>query len=216
MKKHNILVIGDLHFPFEHKKALEFCKSVYKSHDIHEVVQIGDILDMHFSSYHQADPDGHGAGKELELAKKSIAEWEKAFPVMTITTGNHDAMAERKMMTGGLSKEWFRGYNEVLGVKDWKFQPFYETGNWHFSHGMGQMVHTRAKDLGMHCVAGHVHSKMEARNYDGLWSVFTGCLIDDKEYAFAYGKYGKKSKIGCVVIEDAHSINPTVKMISLK
>ena len=57
----NILVVGDLHEPFTRKGYLEFCKSIYYKYNCNEVVFIGDIIDNHYSSFHDTDPDGRSA-----------------------------------------------------------------------------------------------------------------------------------------------------------
>ena len=53
----NILVIGDLHCPFDLEGYLEFCLEQYETYNINHVIFIGDILDNHAFSYHEADPD---------------------------------------------------------------------------------------------------------------------------------------------------------------
>ena len=54
----NVLVIGDLHCPFDLDEYLDFTIEQYYKHNCSEVIFIGDIIDNHFSSYH--DPCGHG------------------------------------------------------------------------------------------------------------------------------------------------------------
>ena len=49
----NILVIGDLHEPFCLDAYLDFCKEQYDKFNCNEVIFIGDIIDNHFSSYHE-------------------------------------------------------------------------------------------------------------------------------------------------------------------
>ena len=59
----NVLVIGDIHAPFELGKGyLQFCKDTYKEYNCNRVVFIGDIIDNHYSSYHETDADGLGGG----------------------------------------------------------------------------------------------------------------------------------------------------------
>ena len=60
-----VLAIGDLHEPFCLDGFLDFNKSL-KPRGPKEIVFIGDIVDNHYSSYHEADPDGMSAGDELE------------------------------------------------------------------------------------------------------------------------------------------------------
>ena len=56
----NILVIGDLHEPFCLDKYLDFCIDKYNEFNCTEVVFIGDVIDNHYSSYHETDADGMG------------------------------------------------------------------------------------------------------------------------------------------------------------
>ncbi len=95
-KKRNILVVGDLHAPFIKEGYLEFCKKVYKEHKCNMVVFTGDVLDSHFSSFHDANPDGMAAGEELTAAIKQLKKWHKAFPKAKVCLGNHDRIAYRK------------------------------------------------------------------------------------------------------------------------
>jgi len=79
-----VLVIGDVHAPFERKDYLQFCIDTYNKYRCNKVVFIGDIIDNHFSSYHETDADGKGGGDELELAIKRIADWYNAFLMLML------------------------------------------------------------------------------------------------------------------------------------
>jgi len=57
-ENNNILVIGDLHEPFCLDKYLDFCIQKYIEFGCNEVVFIGDIIDNHYSSYHETSADG--------------------------------------------------------------------------------------------------------------------------------------------------------------
>ncbi len=61
-----VLVIGDLHEPFCLDGYLDFCKKQYAIHNCNAVVFIGDIIDNHYSSYHESSADGMGGKYELE------------------------------------------------------------------------------------------------------------------------------------------------------
>ena len=47
-----VLVIGDIHAPFERKDYLQFCMNTYHKYRCNIVVFIGDCIDNHFPSYH--------------------------------------------------------------------------------------------------------------------------------------------------------------------
>ena len=78
-KENKVLVIGDIHAPFTRKDYLQFCIDTYNKYECNKVVFIGDIIDNHFSSYHETDADGLGGDTELGLAIDMIQEWYKAF-----------------------------------------------------------------------------------------------------------------------------------------
>ena len=80
----NVLVIGDLHEPFCLDGYLDFCIEKYNEYSCTEVVFIGDVIDNHFSSYHETSADGMGGADELEFAIERISRWYKAFPIATV------------------------------------------------------------------------------------------------------------------------------------
>ena len=99
--KNNILVIGDVHAPFTHKEYLQFCRHQQEVFDCGQVIFIGDIVDFHYSSFHNTDPDGLSAGDEAEEAQQQLEEWYQMFPKATVTVGNHDLIMYRKMFASG-------------------------------------------------------------------------------------------------------------------
>ena len=80
----NILVIGDLHEPFCLDEYLDWCLEQYEIYSCNQVIFIGDVIDNHYSSYHETSADGMGGSDELELSIKRIARWYKAFPKATV------------------------------------------------------------------------------------------------------------------------------------
>ena len=117
----NILIIGDLHAPFTLPKYLDFCKEQQKKYNCGKVIFIGDIIDNHYSSYHESDPDGMSAGDELDKAIQDIQAYYDAFPKATVIIGNHDRLVYRKAFSGGVSKRWVKEYKDVLKVPNWEF-----------------------------------------------------------------------------------------------
>ena len=53
-----VLVIGDLHTPFDYEPYFEHCIAVYDKYECNRVVFIGDCVDNHYSSYNETDADG--------------------------------------------------------------------------------------------------------------------------------------------------------------
>lgn len=203
-KGENILVIGDLHEPFCLNGYLEFCKKQYDKFNCTKVLFIGDIIDNHYSSYHETDADGLSGGQELQLAKSKIAKWYKTFSEAIVLIGNHDRMIMRKAQTSDIPKEWIRDYKEVLETPKWEFVDRYIIGNVQYIHGEAGTARTKCRADMMSTVQGHLHTQAYTEWYVGanykIFAVQVGCGIDHNSYAMAYAKRGKKPAIGCTVI----------------
>ena len=83
-------------------------------YNCNRVVFIGDVIDNHYSSYHESDADGLGGGQELELAISKIANWYQAFPKAHVTIGNHDRLIMRKAQTSAVPKKWIKGLQRCI------------------------------------------------------------------------------------------------------
>ena len=199
-----VLVIGDLHAPFELEGYLQFCKDLKKKHKTDKVVFIGDIIDNHFSSYHETDPDGMSGGQELEAAIKVVAQWYKAFPEATVIIGNHDRLIMRKAFSSAIPKIWIKDYNDVLGTPNWVWEDRLVIDNVQYIHGEGGTARTRCKADLMSTVQGHLHTQCYTEWFVGAnYKVFgtqVGCGIDFDTYAMAYAKRGKKPAVGAAVV----------------
>lgn len=206
-----MLVIGDLHEPFCIDGYLEFCQEQYDRFNCNQVVFIGDIIDNHYSSYHETDPDGMGGGKELTFAKKKIAKWNRAFPKAWVIIGNHDRIIMRKAQTSNIPKEWIKSYKEVLNTPDWNFVDRLEIDEVQYIHGEAGKADRKCLTDMMSTVQGHYHSECYTKFYVGqsfkLFGMQVGCGIDKDSYAMAYAKRGKKPIIGCAVILNGQPIN---------
>ena len=202
--RRNVLVIGDLHEPFCLDSYLDFCKKQYDEFDCEEVIFIGDVIDNHFSSYHETSADGMGGAQELELAIKRIARWKEVFPVATVIIGNHDRLIMRKAQTSAIPSKWIKSYKQVLEVPGWNFTERYVKDGVQYIHGEGGTARTKCRADMMNTVQGHLHTQCYTEHYVGqnfrVWGTQTGCGINHETYAMAYAKYGKKPIIGCVVV----------------
>lgn len=204
--KQNVLIIGDLHEPFCLDGYLAFCKEVYKKYQCNKVVLIGDIIDNHYASYHETDPDGYGGGQELELAVKGLAKWFKAFPIADVCIGNHDRIVMRKAHTSNVPRAWVRDYKDVLKVPTWNFQDDFVHNNVLYIHGEGVTARTKALRESMSTVQGHRHTEgyvwFNPRRTGSLFGMQVGCGLDDSSYAAAYSKHFPSAVIGCGVVLD--------------
>jgi len=207
-KERRILVVGDIHAPFTLDGYLEFCKDVYDKYLCNQVIFIGDILDNHYSSYHETDPNGMSGADELEIAIAQVAEWSEAFPVADVIIGNHDRLIMRKAFSSAVPKEWIKSYNEVLGT-NWNWTERIVYDNVQYVHGEGGTARTKARNDMMSTVSGHIHTQaycewLVGRNFK-VFAMQVGCGIDASSYAAAYARNFKRQAIGCSVVLGGHT-----------
>jgi hypothetical protein len=212
----NVLVVGDLHEPFTLDGYLEFCKKTYKKYNCNKVVFIGDVIDNHFSSFHETDANGMGGADELDLAIRKIAKWYKAFPVAHVTIGNHCRLIMRKAQTGQVPQKWIKEFKEVLETPKWKFVIDHYIDGVRYVHGdkSGKPSMSAKRDM-VSTVSGHYHTDFYVNWYFGktraIFGMACGCGIDSKSYAMGYMAGGRKEAIGCGVVLGGHTAI-TVKM----
>lgn len=199
-----VLVVGDLHFPFDKWGYLEFCIEIKERYNCNEVVFTGDIIDNHYTSFHETDPDGMSANQELECALKKVDLWHRFFPEAKVCIGNHDLIPDRKRFTAGISSKWLKKIDEVLCTPNWDFKEEHEIDNVLYTHGTGRKARNRAKDELISIVQGHYHSESYVEYFVGLermiFAMQVACGIDRRAYAMAYGKHFKKPHINCGVV----------------
>jgi hypothetical protein len=205
----NVLIIGDLHQPFTKQGYLEHCIHIYKKYKCNKVISIGDLIDQHFSSYHETDPDGLSAGDELDRAVEGLQAWKEAFPVVDVCVGNHDLLAQRKIFSAGVSKKWLKPFEDVLNLQTWSFKEHYIYDNVLYTHGTGtrgqNAAYNRMMNRGISTVQGHLHTegsiRYNATNEALRFSMQVGCGVDEAAYAMEYGKnFTKKMILSCGVV----------------
>ena len=199
-----VLVVGDLHSPFDLDSYFDHCVEVYERYNCNRVVFIGDVIDNHYSSYHETDADGMGGGQELELAIKRLERYYHRWPDAHVTVGNHDRIIMRKAQSGGVPKEWIKDYQEVLRTPNWKYVTDVEIDGVLYIHGEAGTAKTKARADMRSTVQGHLHTQAYTEYFVGansrVFGTQVGCGIDAKSYAMAYMKVGKKPAIGCAVV----------------
>jgi hypothetical protein len=203
----NKIIIGDTHEPFCRAGYLEFCREVQERFNCGTVIHIGDLIDVHYSSFHDSDPDGFGAGEELDRAIYKVSRWYKVFPEVKVCIGNHDAIIQRKAFASGLSSRWIKGFGEVLHTPNWEYEMEYEIGNNLYTHTLGGNLLNAAMARRQSLICGHLHTvagvQWNVNKESKLFAMQVGTGINDKAYAFAYAKLvAKKSILSCGVILD--------------
>jgi hypothetical protein len=224
-----ILVISDLHCPYQHKDALAFLQALKDKYSPDRVINLGDELDFHAMSFHDSDPDLDSAGRELQRGREVLWELEKMFPRMDLVDSNHGSMTYRKAKANGIPRHLILNYRDaVFGEKrkdgaivrpdgrgdGWTWRPSLDIAlpngqNLHVVHGASKSTIQNVKQYGCCFMQGHHHSTFETV-YNGTpsalnWGASFGCLIDDESYAFAYNKNTPaRPVIGCGIILDGH------------
>ena len=210
MNHKRILVISDMHLPYQHKDSIKFLKEIKKEFRPDKIVNIGDLLDFHAISMHDSNPDLYSAGMELDKAKEYIKVLEDIFPEVIEVDSNHSSLVYRRALKYGMSKQFLKPYGEFLGTRKWKWiddltLTMSNGQRCFFTHGRSADVLKVSQTMGMNCVQGHYHTKFLISywaNPDNLFfALNVGCLINQKSMAFSYAKNFKTRFIlGCGII----------------
>lgn len=200
-----ILVVSDLHIPYQHPDAFDFLRCVKKEFKPTRVINIGDEVDNHGISFHTSDPDLMSAGDELKASQAYCKELESIFPKMDLVHSNHGSLSYRRGKAGGIPRHFLREYSDVLQVGSgwqWYEEILVRLGsrrNILFRHQFSANVLKAAEQLGCCVVQGHFHSKFEISYTSSPralnWGMTVGCLIDKKALAFEYNKLSPKRPI---------------------
>jgi len=205
-----ILVISDMHLPYQHKDAIQFLKEIKKEFKPDFTVNIGDLLDFHAINMHTHDPDLYSAGMELDSSKEYIKQIEDIFPNVTEVDSNHSSLVYRRALKYGMSKQFLKPYGEFLGTRKWKWVDdltltMSNGQRCFFTHGRSADILKVSQTMGMSAVQGHYHTKFLISywaNPDHLFfAMNVGCLINQKSMAFNYARNFKTRFIlGCGII----------------
>jgi hypothetical protein len=208
-KEKCILVLSDMHAPFNHPDMLDFFKAIKAKYKPTKVVCIGDEIDYHAASYHEKESDLPGAGQELKQAIKVLKQVYKLFPDVEVVESNHGSMVYRKAKTAGIPQAALKSYNDTLEAPKgwrWVFDTIVQTdlGPVYFCHGKTGTPGRLASQYGMSCVQGHFHEKAQITYISTperlMFDAHTGCLADDKSLALGYNKVNPKRPIVSLLI----------------
>ncbi len=198
-----ILVIGDLHLPACHPGYLSFCRDLQKKYLCDKVVMIGDVCDFNAVSFHAHSPEMPGPKDEAELTYRLMRPWVRAFPEADVCIGNHDRRVIRLAESVNIPARFIRDYAEVWETPGWKWGEEFITDDIHYSHGEGcsgeHPAYQQMQKMLMSVVIGHVHTAggvaWLANPTRRMFGMSTGCGIDEKALAFAYGKHFRRRSI---------------------
>lgn len=207
-----VLVIPDLQAPFMHRDAIAFLALVKQHYKPQVVIQIGDLADQHHFSKYGNSTKGKGGLDEMQDATLQLGLLGKLFPKMYICWGNHDLRIFQKAATVGIDDSLLKSYHEMLNLpKGWKLNDRWKIDGIIYEHGIGRSGAQGAIKAAManmrSTVIGHLHSHAGILYYANkeklIFGFNTGALIDDKKYAFEYGRFtAGKSILGCGLVMD--------------
>lgn len=193
-----ILVLSDMHIPYEHEDNLDFLKAVSEKYKPTRVVCIGDEIDSHAMSFHPSDPDLPSAGDELKLAIERLQPYYKLFPKVDVLHSNHGSMKARKAKFHGIAMKYLKSDREVIDApKGWSWHndlviTMNSGQKVYFHHGLQRNGLALAKSMGMSVVQGHFHTTFDIQYgsspFQLFWAMSVGCVIDDRARAFEYNK----------------------------
>ncbi len=92
-----VLILGDIHFPFQNDEALHAALEFGNEKDIDCVYLNGDIMDAYQLSRHEKDPRRRSFSYELDCTRTFLTSLREMFPNALIyyKIGNHDARYEK-------------------------------------------------------------------------------------------------------------------------
>lgn len=215
-----ILIIPDQHAPYQHKDALQFLTDVKAELSPTRVVNLGDETDGHALSFHDSDPNLDSAGVELHKAREFLQELERLFPVMDICHSNHGSLVYRRAFKSGIPVEYIKSYRDIIfdsaGGDGWSWSDKIAVrlpngDKTIFQHQSSGSIIANAAHERANIVQGHEHGQfvIEYRSSTEAlyWAMTSGCLIDPKALAFAYGKlFPKKPIVGVSAIADSQPL----------
>lgn len=208
----SVLVVPDLHAPYQHPDTIRFLRAVRDTFKPDLVVLMGDELDYHALSFHDSDPNLDSAGTELEKGKAFLGDFHEEFPQALVCHSNHGSMVYRRAKAHGLPIQLIKKYRDIVfpehGAPEWSWAQGWRIqtplGVVMFKHQSANILVDAAHNQ-CNLVVGHSHGSFSieysASSASLYWGMYSGCLIDKDALAFAYGKETlRKPIIGCSVI----------------
>lgn len=221
-KKSTVLVVPDLHCPFQHKDSFKFLAALKKNYSPTEVVCLGDEIDAHALSDYDHDPDGLSPGDELKKAIEELQPFYEMFKTVKVCTSNHTSRPYRKAYKHGIPRILLRDYGEFLmSPPEWVWADDWVVDGVIYEHGEGFSGRNGAINAALAnmspTVIGHLHSwagiQYAANPKHLIWGFNAGCLIDREKYAFAYGqKMKNKPIVGAGIVKDGTPTMITMKL----
>jgi len=206
-----VMHVPDLHCPFMHEDAPAFIRACKEKYQPTIIVLAGDELDQHAISAHDADPNGYSAGHELTAGLKQLEQIYAIFKEALVCESNHGQRPFKRAYKAGLPSQYMKTYAEFMDApQGWVWDDEFEIDGVVYTHGEAATGANGALQLairmGKSQAVGHWHGNAGAsyfyNNSKLLFGLYSGCLIDQKAYAFRYNKHFKlKPVLGLSIID---------------
>jgi predicted phosphodiesterase len=167
---YRILVLPDIHVPFDNKKAVDAALQAGEMYEPDEVIQLGDLMDCYKLSQFTKEPErGANFQGELDEGTEMLRQIKKRTGAQraTMLEGNHEERLRRYLLTqaGALSNLRVLTIPTLLKLEEigWDFMEaheFYAINNVHFTHGEYAQKYSSRKHMeqyGVTIIHGHTH-----------------------------------------------------------
>lgn len=206
--KNNVLIIWDIHCPWDLDWYLEFCREQQKKFNCWTVVFIWDIVDFHSLNYHEKIPEELNPMGELAKARLRLQDWYYTFPHAIVCMGNHDLLPYRNAKTAWLLREFIKDEHEIFEAPDtYQFVQEIIIDGVLYTHGSRGNAMKKCVKEWMNLVQWHLHTSAGVewhrnRNWQMFW-MQVGTGIDYEKKVFDYARVNAVQPVlGCGVILD--------------
>lgn len=216
-KGKRVLFISDLHIPYNHTCSFLFLKSIKEKYLDKKsiIINLGDLVDQHSLSFHQSDQELFSAGNELKKAIEIIHCKDglyETFKNVIEVDSNHSSLIYRRARAEGIPLDYIKSLAEVLETPTWRWVDDIlldtKLGPVYVTHGKTSTYGKLCKEMMTSCIQGHYHSKFEITWHKGVngerFNCLSGCLINERSLAFAYGRnHLPKPILGVTILSES-------------
>lgn len=196
----NILMISDLHIPYQVNKAVESAINYGVENEVNTVFINGDLMDFHGMSRFEKDPRKRSIKDEFDATIEFLEYLQHRLPKAKVywLKGNHDVRYEKWLMNKApqlFTDDYYLLEDRLnlaqLGVTIMDDNVLCSIGKLYVTHGhlllkgvfapvnAARGVFTKAKES---CIIGHVHKVSEHQettlNGSAVITYSTGCLCE--------------------------------------
>lgn len=173
----NVLVLPDLQVPYHDVESLAAVEKVMRDYEWHEVIQLGDFMDLDCISTHNINKlrtiEGKTLKADFDVANRILDRWQRIRPKakFVIIEGNHDERMLRYIdanpqLVGTVEVPHLLHLDDrgIEWVPFWSKGQVYNIGNAYFVHGQYTNEHHAKKMVsryGVNVFYGHTHDVMQ-------------------------------------------------------